>query len=48
MDKIDLRKLKPAAQQEKKEQVIRLKLKGYKGSRIEELTLVSEKQVSKM
>ncbi|MCL2703081.1 MAG: winged helix-turn-helix domain-containing protein [Defluviitaleaceae bacterium] len=48
MDKIDLRKLESAALQEKKEQVVRLKQKGYTGKQIEELTLVSENQVSKI
>ena len=43
---MDLRKLEPAALYEKKQQVIRLKQKGYKGKEIEELTLVSEHQVS--
>jgi len=48
MKNIDLRKLAPAALQEKKEQVIRLKQKGYTGKQIEELTLISENQVSKI
>jgi len=48
MDKIDLRNLDPAALLEKKEQVIRMKLKDYKAKQIEELTLVSENQVSKI
>jgi transposase len=48
MEKIDLRKLEPAALYEKKQQVIRLKQKGYKGKEIEELTLVPENQVSKI
>jgi len=48
MGTIDLRKLNPAALQEKKEQVIRLKQKGYAGKQIEDLTLVSENQVSKI
>jgi len=48
MEKIDLRKLAPAALQEKKEQVIRLKQKGFIGKQIEELTLISANQVSKI
>ena len=35
-------------QWEKKEQVVRLKLKGFTGKEIEELTLVRENQVSKI
>jgi hypothetical protein len=48
MEKIDLRKLEPAALYEKKQQVIRLKQKRYKGKEIEELRLVIENQVSKI
>jgi len=48
MEKIDLRKLAPAALQEKKEQVVRLKQKGYTGKQIEGLTLISVNQVSKI
>jgi transposase len=47
MEKIDLRKINLAALQEKKEQVVRLKQKGFTGKQIEELTQVSENQVSK-
>jgi len=48
MDKIDLRKLNPASLQEKKEQIIRLKLNGFTGKATGELTLVSESQVSRI
>jgi len=48
MDKIDLRKLTSSALQEKKEQVIRLKQKGFSGKEISELTLVSESQISRI
>jgi transposase len=48
MEKIDLRKTHPASLKEKKEQVIRLKQKGYTGREIEDLTQVSENQVSKI
>ena len=44
----DLRKLTPSALQEKREQVIRLKEKGYSGKQIQELTLVNENQVSRI
>jgi len=44
----DLRKVPPGALQEKREQVIRLKEKGYSGKQIQELTLVNENQVSKI
>jgi len=48
MEKIDLRKLAAAGLQEKKEQVIRLKQKGFTGKQIEEMTLISANQVSKI
>ena len=48
MDKNDLRKLTPSALSEKKEQIIRLKQKGYSGKEISELTLVSESHVSRI
>jgi transposase len=51
MDKkelIDLRKLPAAVLHEKRLQVVRLKQKGFGGQQIEELTLVSVNQISKI
>ena len=48
MEKVDLRKLDKATLQEKKEQVIRLKKKGFSGKEIEDLTCVLENQVSRI
>ena len=48
MEKIDLRKLDIAAVFEKKQQVIRLKKKGFPGRETSELTLVSESRISRI
>ena len=48
MEKIDLRKPDIAAVFEKKQQVIRLKKKGFPGRETSELTLVSESRISRI